>query len=244
MVSLRWLAPLTAFLLAAPAFAEDETNIVLKPDETLLSIRATGTVLAKPDLMELSAGASAQGKTAIEAVNASNAILAKIVEALKTNKVPLKDVQTSRFELEPYFENEDSYKRSEKGQLLGYEASNKLSVRLRDLSTAGEVISAMYEAGANSVQGPNFGFADPSPHIRRAEKAAIAEARAEAESFADALGMRVGRVLRVYDREVEYETDDNRAIVVTGSRIAPTPVEPGEVEVGVEVQVEFALTPK
>jgi uncharacterized protein len=243
-VAFAWL--LLATLVSIPAKAE--TVALPKLEETLLSVRAEGYATAIPDVMRIEAGAITRGATAAEALNANNALIANILESLRKNGLPLKDVQTDDFALKPIMaKDQDDGERSPDNQILAYEARNELSVTLRDVATAGKMMGLMFEAGANSVKGPYFSISDPSPAVRKAERNAIGEARVAAENFADALGMKISRVVRVYDREVDYEDYDRgsrMSIVVTGSRISPTPIEPGEMDLSVEVQIEFALVPK
>lgn len=229
---------------AAPSHADEAAR--LGPTETLLSVRAEGYASGKPDVMAVRAGAVSVAKTSQEAVQANNEIVTRILENLKAKGIPFGDIRTEDFAVEPVMRRDDDGDRDAGAIIAGYKAKNELRITLRDLSRAGEMISAMYEAGANDVEGPYFSFSDPAPVIRAAERAAIAEARAEAENYAAALGMRVVRVARVHDREVDYEEEEygSGVIVVTGSRIIPTPIEPGDLEVTAEVQIEFVLQPK
>jgi uncharacterized protein len=240
---------IAALLFVAPAAisAQSEIAAPLKTEETLLSVRAEGYAKAVPDVMRIEAGAITRGATAAEALNSNNTLIANILESLRKNSLSFKDVQTSDFSLKPIMAKDDDELRAPENQIVAYEARNELSVSLRDVATAGKMMGLMFEAGANNVKGPYFSFSDPSPVIRKAERAAIAESRATAENYADALGMKILRVVRIYDREVDYddyENGGNMPIVVTGSRISPTPIEPGEMEVSVVVQVDFVLGPK
>lgn len=114
-------------------------------------------------------------------------------------------------------------------------------MRLRDLSNAEPLVARLFEAGANSVRAPSFSLADDRAARRGAERAAIAEARAEAENYATALGKRVGRLIRIGDRKAWSNPISQETIVVTGSRIPRTPIEPGEITTQAVVYVDFAL---
>ena len=129
---------------------------------------------------------------------------------------------------------------------------NTVIIELRDVTSAGLTISTLFDAGANKVEGPRFNI-DEATYQRAAsegERLALEDARRQAENLAGALGMRVSRVLRVSNREIDFNREygvrrGGGLIMVTGSRVttSPTPLEPGEIDFEVELFVEFALVP-
>lgn len=211
----------------------------LAANETLLSVEAEGVAKARPDLMLLTAGVVTTGATAQNAVAENNRQLAAMLAAVRTAGIEASDIRTTNFSVKPRFAGDDR----EDAVITGYVASNQVEIRFRDLSRADALITTLFAAGANSVGGPRFGLSDAVSTTRSAERAALAAARVEAENYASALGMRIARVLRVSDRQ--FSTDRwSDAIVVTGSRVQPTPIEPGEIEVEAKVFVDFALVPR
>jgi uncharacterized protein YggE len=245
------LAGLTAALtlalaggLAAPVAAQDPV-ISLAPGEVLLKVDAEGEFLVRPDMMGISAGVVTTGRTAKEALDANAALANRLVAAVRASGVEPRDVQTSELTVNPQFardeaarvDNEDSIRR-----ITGYVARNRLALRLRDLRSAANIVNALFEAGANEVQGPSFGLQDPAPALKGARQAGIAQARVQAETYAEALGMRIARVLRVSERDNSIEEDGT--ITVTGSRIRSTPIEPGEITVRTQVWVDYAMVPR
>jgi len=243
------LAGLTAALalaaLPAPSAGQD-IAIGLSPGEVLLKVEANGEHLSRPDVMAISAGAVTTGRTAREALAANATVANRLLAAVRANGIDPRDVQTSELTVSPQFAREDrSGNGDEDGvrRIIGYLARNRVHLRLRDLSKAPEIINALFEAGANEVRGPSFSLSDPAPALKAARRAAVAEARGEAETYADALGMRIVRVLRVSERQ-SFESEDEGYIVVTGSRIPLTPLEPGEVRTRVQVWIDYAMVPR
>ena len=227
----------------ATATAVAQPVIELAPGEALLSVEAEGRVASRPDTMTISAGTVTTGTSAADAVAANNALAQRLIAAVRAAGIDPRDVRTRHFELQPSFETD---RRSEDGvppRILGYVVRNTVEVRLRDLGNAQALISRLFEAGANSVAGPRFSLADDREARRAAERRAIEEARAEADNYAAALGRRLGRVIRVGDRR-SWTEPDMEGIIVTGSRIPPTPIEPGEIETRAIVFVDFALAPQ
>ncbi len=236
-------ALVAALLTAAPAAAQD-VPIQLQRGEVLLQVEADGEHRARPDTMWISAGVVTTGRTAAEAMDANSVLAQRPIARIRELGIEVRDVQTSRLSLRPRIDG-DRERDSEASPpvILGYVAENTLSLTLRDLARAADIIPALLQAGANEVNGPRFSFSDPRPMKAAAERAAIAAAREEAGNYASALGMRVARIVRVRDRRV-YSEEDGETITVTGSRIQRPVLEPGELRTGATVWVDFALAPQ
>ena len=212
--------------------------------ETLLLVEAEGRETVTPDRMRMTIGVVTTGGTAAEALDANNRRMSAVIAALESFAVDKAGIQTTDFSVEPQFS--DDRGASESRAILGYKAQNTVSVETRELDKAGAMIASAFEAGANSVDGPFFDVGDVEAEatIRRVERLALANARGQAVNMAGALGLRVSRILRVSDRDIDFPRSYSKGgglIVVTGSRIAATPIVPGEIPVTVEVFVEFAL---
>ena len=240
---MRLAGLIAAALAAAPAAAQD-VAISLQPGEVLLKVEAEGEHRARPDVMGLSAGVVTTGPTAREALAANSALANRLLAAVRASGIEPRDVQTSRLTVSPQFERDhaggegDSVRR-----IIGYVARNNLDLRLRDLAKAPDIVNALFEAGANEVRGPSFSLSNPAPSLRDARRAAVAEARSEADTYAEALGMRIGRILRVSERQ-SFESEEEGYIVVTGSRVPLAPLEPGEVATRVKVWIDYAMVPR
>ena len=231
-----------AAAVAGPAAAQD-VPITLLPGEVLLNVEETGTHLVRPDIMEISAGVVTTGRTAREALASNNVLTERLIAAVRARGIPSSDALTEELEVKPQFADRSNADEDAPARIVGFVARNQLSLRLRELSKAGEIVSALFEAGANIVTGPSFDVADPVPARREARRAAVAAARQEADEYAAALGMRIGRVLRVSERG-GFDWGRTEGIVVTGSRMRPTPLEPGELPMKVTVWIDYALVPR
>lgn len=236
---------LSGFVAPAASLAQ-AIPIELRPGEVLLKVEAEGEDLSRPDVMTVVAGAVTAGTTARDALQANNSLAARLTEAARASGVQPRDVRTVGLSVTPRFNPGDDERAETEGRrprITGYIARNELEIRLRDLARAGEIVSDLFNAGANQVRGPIFSHSDPKPAQDRARRNAVANAQAEAAAYADALGMRVGRVLRVSQRG-SFEGEGTNEIIVTGSRITRTPIEPGEIGTRVRVWVDYALLPR
>ncbi len=241
---MRLVAVAVAAVLAAAPAAAQNVPIALAPGEVLLNVQEDGVHRVRPDVMELSAGVVTTGRTAREALASNNALAERLLAAVRSRGIAPADVRTEELSVRPQLNGGGlGADDGAPARIAGYVATNRLTLRLRDLSKAPEIVSGLFEAGANSVEGPRFDIADPAPARREARRAAVAAARREAEDYASALNMRVARVLRVSERG-GFDSNASDGIFVTGSRIRATPLEPGELPVKVTVWVDYALVPR
>ena len=241
-----------ALAAAAPtAAAAQAIPIALAPGEVLLQVKGKGEHLARPDVMGVSAGVVTTGRTAKDALAANARLANRLLDAVRGSGIEPRDVRTSRLSVSPQFArakgattDDEDYDDEEASprRITGYIARNRIDLRLRDLSKAPEIINALFDAGANEVSGPSFSLSDAAPALREARRDAVAEARKEAETYADAVGMKISRVLRVSER-TSFE-ENEQEIIVTGSRIPTSPVEPGELATHVTVWIDYAMVPR
>jgi len=179
---------LHAFLLAglavaAPAYAETDQP------PALISVTGEAHVSVPPDLAQIDAGVTSEAKTAREASDANNAAMGKVLLALKGAGIDEKDFQTSRLSLQA----ENSIpKQGAPSTIIGYRASNRVTIRLRDVTKVAGVIDTLVSAGANDIGGINFMVSRASKLLDDAREQAIADHEARLHHIDDrALGLAV-----------------------------------------------------
>ena len=231
-----------ALALSAPAAAQD-VAIALQPGEVLLQVAAEGSVQARPDMVSFAAGIVTTGETAAGALAANSAVAERMLAAIRRSGIEPRDVRTRTLSVRPELHDPEDGAEPAVPRILGYVATNRLELRLRDLEKAPELIDALFTAGANEVDGPDLAVSEPRRVEREARRAAIAAAREEAETYAEALGMRVARVIRVSERG-EFDRGGSGFITVTGTRIPQANLEAGEIETSIRVWIDYALVPR
>lgn len=242
LAGVRTLLAAAALVASAPA-AGQGVEIPLVPGETLLEVQGEGTFRSRPDRMEIIAGVVTTGPTAREALDANSALANRLIDLVRSGGIPPSAIQTTDLSVTPRFEREEPGE-DVRPRIIGYVATNNVEIELAELDRASDLLEALLTAGANNVRGPIFSLADDSRAIAAARGLAVANARAEANAYAEAFGMRVSRVLRVSERSARVGAGGDR-IMVTGGRIGRgAPVEPGEIETGVTVWVDYALVPQ
>jgi uncharacterized protein YggE len=212
-------------------------------DETLLSVSATGQTETRPDEAQFQAGINTWAATANAANEANQAKIDEIVAALAKIGIAEKDIQTRVLNLQKVDWGD------RKGQ---YQASNVANVTVRDVDKAGAAVAAATAAGANIVSGPDLRMADPEKAATLAYTSAYRQARARAEAYAQAAGMKISRVLTIRD---SGGSQGNRylpgavpaapppVMAEQAARDASAAIMPGQTASIVAIQVDFALRP-
>jgi uncharacterized protein YggE len=203
--------------------------------ERLEEIVATGEVSRVPDTALISAGVVTNSATASAALEQNARKMASVRQALRAAGIADRDIQTSSISLYPDYRQEQN---QEAPRILGYRASNDLSIRFRDIKGAGRVLDALVAQGANQINGPNLIIGDPDPALDEARTKALATARARADLYARALGKKVGRILEISE---SGSVARPMAMAMNQMRDASTKIEPGEQSLSVSLSVSFEL---
>lgn len=226
---------IAATSLALPAAAQVPPPAV-PPEGTVLEVAVEGRTTRKPDLAVIGAGVVTQAPTA-QAAMADNAVrMTRVIAALRAAGVAERDIQTASISLNPQYR----YQQNEQPVLTGYQASNQVTVRFRDLARAGSILDALVREGANSISGPTLTLAEPDAALDEARTDAIRRARARAELYARALGMRVERILSLGEGG-GGAPGPVRMMRMESASAADTPIAPGEQELSVSISVRFLL---
>ena len=244
---------LPALALAAaliPTLAHATEAPPVAAANTLLTVSADGKSTRTPDLATFSTGVSSSGKTASAAMAANAAAMNRVIAALKAAGVAGRDIQTANLSLAPVYEDLSRRPQTmpqpenQPPRIVGYQASNTVAVRAHDLARMGAVIDALVAAGATQVNGPDFALDKPEAALDEARVEAIKTARARAELYARATGLRVLRVLSIAESG-GYQPQPRvfYAAKAMMADAAPSPVEAGEVSMNVNVTMQFELAP-
>jgi uncharacterized protein YggE len=239
MIRKTGLAALAALALlpAAPASAQFHTPPAIPPlAGTRLDIAATGEVSRVPDIVRVTAGVATLAPTAAEALRENAALMVRVRAALAGAGIAERDVQTQSLALTAVYRS-GNYPRD---QITGYRASNALIIRFREVRGAGPVLDALVAAGVNEIRGPILGFDNPEAARDEARGIAIRTARMRAELYAQALGMRVKRVVAVSEM-MQYGADAVAGLVNMQASNASTAIDPGGRQISATVNVTFEL---
>lgn len=241
MSPIRHAAPLmltSALALAPLAARAQQAPVPIQTDGTVLDVTAEGRTTRTPDIATIRAGVVTQGTSAAEALSANAAAMNRALAALRRAGVAERDIQTASVGLQPQYR----YTEGQPPAITGYQATNTVAVRFRDIARSGAILDTLVREGANQIDGPALSLDQPDAALDEARTDAVRRARARADLYARAAGMSVVRIVSI--AESGGFTPSNGDIVVTAMRVrgpAPTPIAAGEAIVSATLNVRFLL---
>lgn len=224
---------ITATALVAPAQAEQ------KP--ATLTLQGRGEISVTPDMAVVTTRVVTMAQTAPEALQDNTAAMTKVIADLKAAGVDDKDLQTSGFSISPRYDDPDDRK-GRPPKIVGYDVSNGVTAKIRDLNELGIILEAVVASGANSIGGISFTVSDTTAKLDQARQAAVADARRKAELLTAAAGVKLGRVLSIAEGSIAaprpYAVRMEKAMALAA---APVPVEAGEETLSATVSIVWEL---
>ena len=217
---------LLACTLSLPAFAADPHT---------LTMTGHGEIKTVPDVAAITAGVNTNAPTAAAALSANSACMNQVFGALRKLGIADRDIRTTGFSVSPQYTNGDN---NNPRHRTGYQVNNEVNVRLDDVTRTGAVLDTLVGAGANQMNGIGFDIANPAPVLEKARIQAIADARARAQTYAQAAGVTLGPILSITEGGSEAAP---RPMFRVMAMAAPTPVAPGEQSVTADVTVVWEI---
>lgn len=208
------------------------------PAGTLLEVTAEGRTTRVPDIATIRAGVVAQGATAAAALADDAARMARVLAVLSRAGIERRDIQTASVSLAPQYRYADG----QPPAITGYRASNSVAIRFRAIDRTGAILDALVAEGANQIDGPSLSLDQPDAALDEARTDAVRRARARAELYARAAGMRVERIVRI--AEGGQSAGDEPRPMMMRAMVAAAPktaVLVGERDVTVTLDVRFVL---
>jgi uncharacterized protein YggE len=224
----------TVFALTLEAQAQDA-----KPaPEARIIVVGDGQVTAAPDYARIRSGVTTRAKTAREAADANSKAMAGIMAALASAGIEQKDIQTSRFSVQPVY----VYAANTEPKLTGFSASNQVSVTIRPIDKVSDVLDKLIAAGATDAGSVEFLHSDTTKTLDRAREAAMADARRKAEVYAHAGGLSLGGVAWITE-DSSYSPPMQKVAVMRAPAApgAPPPISAGEDTLHVHITVGYDI---
>lgn len=242
-------ANLAMFLATALAFGMPMTSNAspqsspaysMPADSTLLSVSASADAKRVPDIASISTGVVTQAADANAAVRANAVQMDKVMIAIRAAGIAERDIQTSGISLNPQYKYVDNTPPT----ITGYEANNTVSIKVRDLSKLGKVLDTLVQQGANQVNGPSFEVDKPDEAYDEARVSALKKAQARAKTYADALGLKVRRIVSISEGgggNFPRPMPMVRMMSAGAAMEKDTSIAPGETTLSANIEVVFEL---
>ena len=240
------LAALSAvvFVSMVAATCGDTTTTVQNAEDQQrgISVSGQGIVQGSPDVATISLGVSSLANTVGEARTQAAASLTAMIDSMKANGVEDDDVQTTQLNIQPEYDYTDG-----RQILTGFRVTNAVNAKLREIDRTGEVVDEAVEAGGDNttINGITFSIDDPEELKRQAREAAVADARARAETLAQASGVTLGDPVTIsetsFAQPMYYSGAEIAADTGAGAPVPATPIEAGELDVVVDVSITWGI---
>ena len=229
---------IVAALIAAATFCEARTAMAAEGDksaERYVSVSATGSVPADPDMASISTGVIVEADTAKDALARNSTVMAKLIDGLKALGIAPKDIQTTAVNVEPrYVQAKDG----RPATISGYRVVNQVRLTVREVKRLGEILDSAITLGANQVNGISFDVANAETLKDDARKQAMVNAKRRAELYATAAGAQLGSVLTISE---DVSSGPRPMPLARTAMAGNVPIEAGTRTLTVEVHVTYAL---
>ncbi len=241
----------SAYVLSKGDYAPT-VNVGSQPVEHAISVSATSSQMANPDLLVIQLHVQTDAKTAKKAVEDNAAVSADLLANLKALGLTDQDIQTASYDVNQVTETNVTcdprgYNCVYNYRVTGYRVTNSLTLQVKDLTKGGDVIDASSGTGVNQTFVDSVGFTLKDETQRALEKSllktASAEAKAKAQNMADGSGAALGKLLSLSESYSHYPQSSYRDYAMSAEVAAApkTELSPGQVEVSVTVGASYQI---
>ena len=230
--------------IAGVAYINPGVNAIKGEGNSTISVSGTGIIKTEPNQAKVYLGVETQSGNVTEALEENSLKMQSIIKAIKKLGIPKDSIETTYFSVYPIRDYEKSGE-----DIIGYRASNEITVELQDLDKIGAVIEEAMNAGANKVRRIEFGLTEDKRRELKNEalKEACKDARTKADAIASGLGLKITRIATA--RESGTYVAPYRAEVFGGEyampvptpapKAIPPPIEPKEVKVSATIDIAY-----
>ncbi len=164
-----------------------------------ITVNGTGEAVAVPDLATFTFSANETAKTVNVARDAATVSINKAIDVLKKSGIVENDIKTTGYSINPKYEytNGDCnvYRcTTGKQTFIGYEVSQTIEVKVRDLNKVGQLFADVSASGVKNIGDISFTVESQELLKQEARNEAITKARKQADELADALGVSLVRI--------------------------------------------------
>lgn len=205
--------------------------------ERTIMIEAEGKVTAKPDIAMTSMGMTAKGKTVLEAQQKNSEVMNKLITKLKELNIASADIQTVNYNVYPEYDYKDG-----STTLIGYNISQSVQIKIRDLKNADKVLALAGELGLNNVGGLSFTIDDNDVYIAEARQKAMEKAAEKARVLSQMLGVKITGIVSYNEYEADGKGVYYKAMEDYGIGGGATPtIESGSTDVVMHVSITLGI---
>lgn len=247
IILIIFLAVLTIFTLVSIQNKIKQSKYIGQEIESknTITVSGTGEIYAKPDLALATFSVRTEKKTVAQAMSENTKKMNQVIDSMKQAGIEEKDLRTTNFNIYPLYEyrRESSIIPTGQRVLVGYEITQSLEVKMRDLEKIGQIIEGATEAGANQVGDLRFTIDQEDELKKQARQEAVSKAKAKAEEIADQLGVGLVRIVSFNESSAMppyYDMLRESGLGIGGGGEVPQ-IETGENKIEVTVSITYEI---
>jgi hypothetical protein len=233
----RWIA--ASLMLIIGLLAAGCMTAARNRPGTGITVTGTGKVAVVPDTALVLLGVELRAASLVDATTQASRHMSAVLERVKALGVSERDITTVTYSVDPV--TPPRRPEDDTVRIAGYRVVNVVQLRVRELTAVGRIVEAAMAAGATTIRGVRFTVADPARPEGEARALAVRDAQVKASQLAEAAGLRLGELVSVTDGAPSPRPLGDRFGVAVGMATAPGPVEPGQLEIVVNVTARYRL---
>jgi hypothetical protein len=225
-----------------------ESKYIGQATRNTITVQGDGEIYASPDLAMITASVITEKKTVAEALSANAEKMNGVIEFLKEQGIEDKDLKTTGFNIYPRYEYYEydllsSYRPEGQRVLIGYEVTQSLEVKIRNLETVGDIVQGVADNGANQVSSLQFVIENEDGFREQAREQAIAEAKEKAGKLASQLGINLEKIVNFYESGSYrgYYAKEESISAMGGSYDTAPSIETGQNKIEVTVEIVYEI---
>lgn len=207
--------------------------------DKVLEITGNGELQVVPDMAQLTVSVETRATQAKEAVSQNAESSKKVIDYLKKTIKADNAIQTGLFNLSPVYEYDNERKKSD---LTGYQVTNQIQLKIKDLSQLGHLMDEIVTLGATKIDSLTFKHSNEKQLLDEALKKAILNAKQQAKLIADTAGIDLGKIVSIHPISSGGVQPFAKSFVLESRQIASsTPIETGELTITSQINITFAI---
>ena len=215
-----------------------QSKLLEQQNNSQFTVSGQGKVYAKPDVALVSLGVTTEAATVEHVTKNNTEKMNAVIQAVKDLGIDEKDIQTTNYNLSPLYNWTERTGRF----LTGYTLSQNIQVKIKDFEKIGDVLAQSTTKGANQIGELQFIIDNPEELKDQARAKAVEQAKASAENLAKSSGIRLGKLINIYETYDPSQVSYKMAEGLGGADMAPAPVvQPGQQEIVVTINLTYRV---
>jgi uncharacterized protein YggE len=216
------------------------TQLSVSSQQQGIWVSGQGEVSAAPDIATIRLGIEAEAESVSDAQAQATGAMNNVLDTLKSNGIADKDIQVQQFSINKVTKWD---RIEEEEEVTGYRVTHMVTVKIRDIDKAGDIIDDVAEAGGDltRIDSINFSIEDPTDYYEEARKEAVEDAEAKAKQLASLAGVSLGKATYISESSYYSPYTSRASYDMVEEAVGGTTISPGELDISTTVQIAYSI---